>query len=553
MNVFLFWNTLKYLKPVQIYGRIWHILYKPSIPSLPACPLRQSVNTFIPSLRKKKSLISSTRFCFLNQEYDLLDSYGWNDPEIDKLWLYNLHYFDYLIGGDDGKQNEIYYHIIDRWIDENPPVNGNGWEIYPLSLRIVNWIKWILVGNEPTRKMVESLCLQVWYLRRRLEYHLLGNHLLANTKALIFAGLFFDGSRAREWLSKGVSILQREINEQILADGGHFERSPMYHAIILEDLLDLVNIAEVYPGIIDLHIMEILRDKAKRMLKALSIQCHPDGEIAFFNDSAIGIAAKPVEIKKYASRLGVFVDEVSEMRAGCLPNTGYFSVKRKEWFLIIDAAPIGPDYMPGHAHADTLSFELSKAGQRIFVNSGTSCYGISQERLRQRQTPAHNALSVDKYDSSEVWSGFRVARRAKIVDRKINISDKKDVISAAHNGFERLKAIGLHRRTWEFFDKGLYISDHIEGAGTHFVNVFFHFHPGIHVRKCWDGWHIYDANEVLIAKIETDKIAEDVLQGSTYHPEFGISIPNQVLVCKVVGELPLTISTRVVFIQTERI
>jgi hypothetical protein len=32
--------------------------------------------------------------------------------------------------------------------------------------------------------------------------------------------------------------------------------------------------------------------------------------------------------------------------------------------LILDVAPVGPDYLPGHAHADTLSFELSLFGQR---------------------------------------------------------------------------------------------------------------------------------------------------------------------------------------------
>ena len=70
----------------------------------------------------------------------------------------------------------------------------------------------------------------------------------------------------------------------------------------------------------------------------------------------------------------------------------------------------------------------------------------------------------------------------------------------------------------------------------------------LHVKTGVDGWHIYDANEKLIAKMALDKTVDSFLQESTYHPEFGISIPNQVVLGKVVGELPLNISTKLIFV-----
>ncbi|MCD6225320.1 MAG: alginate lyase family protein [Deltaproteobacteria bacterium] len=548
MNLAYLFHTVKYLKPVQIYGRIWHRFYRLRVPSLNIPAIRFPLNGFISPIEKGKSLISLTRFRFLNQEHDVLMASDWNNPRWEKLWLYNLHYFDYLNEKNDEQESEICQRIIERWINENPPFIGNGWEPYPLSLRIVNWIKWVLAGNEPAKEWIDSLYLQAWYLRRRLEFHLLGNHLFANGKALVFAGLFFDGREAELCLNKGLKILSKQVPEQILDDGGHFERSPMYHAIILEDLLDLINIANVYSGMVHSDILEVWRDKSRKMLSALNKQSHPDDEIAFFNDAATGIAAGPDAIMEYASRLGICADEELDSRVGCLPNTGYYSVLRNNWFLIIDAAHVGPDYLSGHAHADTLSFELSMGRQRVLVNSGTSCYEVGQERLRQRQTPAHNTLSVDEQDSSEVWSGFRVARRARIVNREIEISDEKDVICAAHNGFERFKSVGLHQRTWVFSDDGLVISDSVGGSGTHCVRVFFHFHPSLHVRTGVDGWHIYDANEKVIAVMALDKTVDGFLQESTYHPEFGISIPNQVVLGKVVGELPLNISTELFFV-----
>src|SRR5262249_2959052 len=141
--------------------------------------------------------------------------------------------------------------LLARWIDENPPARGNGWEPYPTSLRIVNWIKWVLSGNNPGTAIHQSLALQVRWLRRRLEWHLLGNHLIANAKALIFGGLYCDGAEADAWLDKGLAILAREAHEQVLPDGGHFELSPMYHAIVLEDFLDLINAAQTWPHKID--------------------------------------------------------------------------------------------------------------------------------------------------------------------------------------------------------------------------------------------------------------------------------------------------------------
>ncbi len=110
---------------------------------------------------------------------------------------------------------------------------------------------------------LESLALQLRWLRRRLEYHLLGNHLLCNGKALVFGRLYFEGPEADEWLRTGLAVVERELREQILDDGAHFERSPMYHLIVLEDLLDMININCAY----DRPIPDLWVDKVQQMLR----------------------------------------------------------------------------------------------------------------------------------------------------------------------------------------------------------------------------------------------------------------------------------------------
>ena len=172
----------------------------------------------------------------------------WQRADLEKLWLYNLHYFDDLRARDAAGRRAEQRALLERWVRENPPGMGVGWEPYPCSLRIVNWIKWALAGGELGPALEQSLALQAEHLSRHVEHHLQGNHLLANAKGLAFAGLFFSGAAAQRWLAAAVALLERQLPEQILADGGHCERSPMYHALVLEDLLDLINLSHLTRG-----------------------------------------------------------------------------------------------------------------------------------------------------------------------------------------------------------------------------------------------------------------------------------------------------------------
>jgi hypothetical protein len=160
------------------------------------------------------------------------------------------------------------------------------------------------------------------------------------------------------------------------------------------------------------------------MLRWLEAMCHPDGEIALFNDAAFGIAPAPAELT--ATRASCWVTPTPHSRSSShLADSGYVRAASRDAVLIADVAPVGPDYLPGHAHADTLSFELSLFGQRTIVNGGTSRYGTGPEREAERGTPAHSTVTVDGENSSEVWAGFRVARRAKPFDLRIEETTRK--------------------------------------------------------------------------------------------------------------------------------
>jgi uncharacterized heparinase superfamily protein len=538
----LYWNTLRYLKPVQFYGRLWFKLQKPKVGAFASGPsLRERTGQWQPPVEHKPTMLGASRFRFLNVEHAMPPQGGWNATALEKLWLYNLHYFEDL--NAEGAYDRTAWHsaLMQRWVAENPPTFGNGWEPYPTSLRIVNWVKWALAGNTLPTSCVQSLATQTRWLCKRLEVHLLGNHLFANAKALVFAGLYFEGPEAGQWLAKGLSILAPELHEQVLADGGNFERSPMYHAIFLGDMLDLLNIAGAYTNHVPKKLVVTWRDASLRMLDWLLGMTHPDGQIALFNDAAFGIAATADELANYAGRvLGIEAVLSGLPRRRALENSksglhlsqwadsGYIRLQCADAAALLDVAPIGPDYLPGHAHADTLSFELSVLGQRVIVNGGTSRYGLGPERQRERQTVNHSTVEIDGQSSSEVWCGFRVARRAYPFN--LVVSQGVDVLSVAcsHDGYKRLPGKPVHRRNWEFSSSHLVVADSVLGGGLPAVSRYI-LHPDVSVdRVAVDSFQLRLANGRLI--FVTISKGTGRLERASYASEFGKVRPTQSIV-----------------------
>ncbi len=523
-------HTLRYLRPVQIGARLWHRLYRPPPDLRPAPARRSATGRWLAPLLREPELTGPSTIRIFGDEREIVSARDWQDVHPALLWIYHLHYFDDLASTGTLAWQRAF---VARWLEDNPPASGHGWDPYPTSLRIVRWIRWLLLGADPPASMIDSLAIQARHLRRRIEHHLLGNHLFVNAKALVFAGAFFEGAEADGWIREGRRLLDRELDEQILADGGHFERSPMYHALILEDVLDLLALERVYPGFLDEDRLKLV---AACMLRWLAAMTHPDGGIALFNDATFGIAPDLAALTKYAASFDIAaplpVSPVTDLQ-----TSGYARLEHDGAVLIVDAGELGPDYLLGHGHADTLSFELSIHGRRVIVDSGVSEYGVSPERVRQRGTAAHNTVVVDGEDSSEVWSGFRVARRARVHGRRVDATS----IVAQHDGYRRLPDPVTHRRTWRFSAARLEISDELAGAGTHRVAIPLHLSPGLHAAVPeGDGvWSLGDG-----IRVEVDRRLTWSVRAGTYHPAMGVVKPAEILVGETEARLPFR--TRIV-------
>jgi uncharacterized heparinase superfamily protein len=491
-------------------------------------------------------MLSPLRFRFIGLDGNLETAADWNDPARAKLWLYNLHYFDDLRADNASERSEWHRGLMERWRADNPPTSGNGWEPYPLSLRIVNWIAYALAGHELDSILVQSLAVQVRHLRATLEFHLLGNHLFANAKALVFAGCFFSGPEAERWLTTGLHLLDAELREQILDDGAHFELSPMYHAIILEDVLDLVQLGRIFPTELGSR-THAWRALAARMLGWLSAMIHPDGEISFFNDAAFGIARTEAALRVYTADLGIAPPNDGAASLLRLAASGYIRLKTGPLCVFFDAAEIGPSYLPGHGHADVLSLEVSLGALRVLTNSGTSTYAPGEVRDGERTTSSHSTVEIDGHSSSEVWASFRVGRRAHPYDVRCGTANDSVWAESSHDGYQWLPGRPVHRRRVEMSSNLLHITDNVTGSGDHSVIGRFPLHPSVmSVMQESSGWRL-ELPGGSVLRVRTIGSAQLSITEGHYAPTFGQRVQRPVLIWQHHGPLPLIIETRFEF------
>jgi uncharacterized heparinase superfamily protein len=536
---FRLYHTVKYLKVKQIIWRLINLFprFISEVELYPPTLDEQNPSNFI----SRKNITSDyDNFEFLNETNSLRET-GWDNEFSSKLWCYNLHYFECLLQVDSSNnKTDAQISLIDNWIDNNKFGKGTAWEPYPTSLRIINWIKWHWHCGGLTQKAKLSLWNQVRWLKNKPEYHLLGNHLFINAKALLFASAFFNLDSGTKYFKEAIDILKKELQEQFLEDGAHFELSPMYHSLAMEDLLDLISISNKLPNIFPTE--DILKIYSKGM-SWLETMIYNNNELAHFNDCANGIAPIYSELVTYANKLGVINENSNKRKLQHHKNSGFIVYKDSKSHLIADFGKIGPNYLPAHAHADTLSFELAVNGERVIVNSGTSVYGNSKERLRQRGTAAHSTVEIDNLNSSEVWSGFRVARRAVPFNIQVNSNSNINSqlsFSASHNGYLRLENKATHTRKFILYNNTWSIEDEISGKDNIVLSRFY-LHPEIVARKNETGM-LLSKNNIDLIRLTLESNLDLNIVETTYHDQFGITKVNKCI--QLYGKSPIKMNIK---------
>ncbi|MBU1106369.1 MAG: heparinase II/III family protein [Candidatus Riflebacteria bacterium] len=421
MNLIRLFHTIRQLKPVQVYGRLSFALKRkllttgsPGTLSKLACELKGQ----LPLDRNNPFDLR-----FLNRQQQFVPAeMKWQSHEFDenneKLWLYHLNYFNWLFDGQLDNSPWLKLFLILDWIEKNNSSRSETWEPYVVSRRIYNWVLWLQqnINDKDSYAdcVLQSLSGQCKRLWSDLEYHNQANHLLENLRALYVATVFLaeeQGELSPEFeqrLEFCAKELISQIRLQFFADGGHFERSPMYHLEML-DAVEAVKLANrrllKLSGLDSLlmqqaRILETLcEDKIPLMRDWLAVMTHPDGKIAQFNDATLSVG-----ISRKGKPMNYLLD-----------SSGFFVRRTDDSYFALSCGDPSPAFQPGHTHCDIMSFELSLAGQRCIVDTGCGSYQNPQIREECRHTAAHNLPMIEHAEQSDIWEQFRIGKRARVV------------------------------------------------------------------------------------------------------------------------------------------
>jgi hypothetical protein len=459
-------ETIRYLKPEQVFYRVKYNL----------SPVRKlkhhsfsgdfQKNFTLIELPEQKNILSFHNGAFtvdiLNIRKTYTPNINWGDSEYGRLWNYNLQYADFLNHSDlsVAKREELLLDLY-NWLIEGRIAP----EPYPASLRIMNIVRFYDTHYSSSGLAPELLNLlysELCFLAHRLEYHISGNHLLENAFAILMGGTYLKN---KKWIQKAEKILNIELREQILDDGAHYERSPMYHNIILFRILEAVSYTD---DTSEFHLF--LREIAAKMIGWARIMMFRNGDMPHVNDSSGGVAYTSDSLILSAEYLNI-----NTKPDASLGSSGYRVFKTLIFELITDVDGIKPAHQPGHAHADSLSFLLHVNGEPIVIDPGTSTYEFSERRQWERSTLAHNTVTLYSENTADVWQSFRVGRRPVVkILHETNTSVTAQLSSRRMNGGKF-----IHKRHFSITHNELLIED--ETSVSDMVTGRLYFAPGIDV------------------------------------------------------------------------
>lgn len=311
--------------------------------------------------------------------------------------------------------------------------------------------------------------------------------------ALCYAGLCCDGIEAI--LRRATRILSRELDRQVLPDGGHRSRDPRF---AMELMLDLLPLRQSFLSR-SVEPPEALLRAIDRMLPILRLLRQGDASLSHFNGmgtteadhltSLLIYDGAPIEAMKHA------------------PNTGYERLEGGSIVLVADVGAPPRHSYSARACAGCLSFEMSSGLQRIVVNCGAPASGAEMRRVA-RSTAAHSSATVSDtssckfLDDTTGWWGRRLAARWLMrrwgpivlvgpgpvaVERRVE--DGNTVLAARHDGY--LHQFGVvHERRWRVASDGGWVEgedafflERPAGSRPPEVAIRFHLHPAIQVSS----------------------------------------------------------------------
>jgi hypothetical protein len=427
-----------------------------------------------------------------------------------------------------------------KWINENPFLFGVhyisamecGLRI-PLLFYCLKVLDNLEAGD--FQLILDTMYRHAWWVSNCLSlYSSRGNHTIAEASGLIFGGAVYrNTAEGQRWLTEGHELLKKEIDHQILRDGGPAEQSLNYHRFILD----------LYWLAIDFLEKNRLHDcsgfckrliKAEQFMAAFKTWC---GGLQAIGDSDDGCAIAPgiYPRRNYPNRKNIKIETFAQ--------SGYTIIKAKDIFLTFDHGPLGMAPLYNHGHADALSVTLCLDNKEMLIDPGTYRYnGVPEFRKYLKGTRAHNTVTIDGLDQANQETGFIWSRpyKAKLV--KTAEQENGFFLQASHNGYIRLREPVRHFRSIILPDKFyFFIKDTFWGKGIHTFELNYHVHPDAEITSEAQGWWKIDNQNAIIYVRTLNEMNFKIINGQRnplfgwYSPSYGIKRESGVLSCEVKG------------------
>jgi uncharacterized heparinase superfamily protein len=516
----------------------------PSADALNTEPLAATLSSFSTGLtdervteyRRRARDAAAGQIELLNETVDVSgDPIDWNPlalEELPRLWRLKLHGFEpiyWLVtstnpADPDAREWAATFETwVGDWLDRYPVGDTaylrRAWTPYAVSKRVVNlalFCAWQATGGQiPGRPIRAALQKNADFLIRNVEHDVGGNHVVENGVALTMAGSVLPQG-AKYW-DAGLSTLVNAAEEQFLPDGGHYERSPMYHAQVLWGYLTVLDLC-LRTG---RPCPDTIADTARRGMKFLATLEPPDGRIPLLNDAVFGEGPSLDTLRSYASRIDgtgwEYGAPSSSEPQSALPDAGYYWLGRSERDgLLIDGGPVGPAHLPGHSHNDILSVLLWVDRQRVVADTGTFSYKPGDRRQYARGVAGHSTVQVGDREPIELGRRFLMGERsAPETAFQPGPIDAFRGKYTAHCGYSHTRSAYGGKNWW-------FVWDRVSGAETEPLRSRLMLHPDVSVTGI-DSAPVAvtgpDGEPLLwVSPLRTDRITRT---DGEYFPRFG--------------------------------
>jgi uncharacterized heparinase superfamily protein len=407
---------------------------------------------------------------------------GWFPPAAGPEWLAAWHSFGWIadLTAAGGSARDAAGDLVRSWLRENSNWHSVAWRADVLATRVYAWLAQFdeIVRRDPDQTlrsaMLTSVAAQLRHLARTASWEVAGAGRLRALKGLAAGRASFGDSAAR--LSKVLKALEREVQAQILPDGGHSSRNPSSQLQVLQDLIDtraVLRAAQIETPV-------AVQQAIERMAPMLRFFRHGDRRLALFNDSL--------------EEDGVLIDLVltrSETKGGAptqAPQSGFDRLQAGRSLAIMDTGKPRPGRFDEIAHAGMLSFEMSHERERIIVNCGAYRGSKSNWSRVARSSAAHSVLVVADTNSVEIRDDGSLGRGPSAIARERAEHEGQQWISATHDGYRNRFGLTYERQLFLAADgEDLRGEERLTGRPGAVFAVRFHLHPSVQASMAEDG------------------------------------------------------------------